>query len=127
MYSASLGLSASTGAVLVASFNLCSAFGRVGFGFLGDKAGPINSLFLSLFLSATSMLVLWPISTSLGPLIAFVILSGASNGGFFAIMPTVVGSVFGSALMTVAMGMIVTAWGGGYLMVSDFANRMLGG
>ena len=40
------------------------------------------------------MLVLWPISTSLGPLIAFVIINGAANGGFFATIPTVVGSVF---------------------------------
>lgn len=118
LYSSSLGLSASTGAGLVAGFNLCSAFGRLGFGFLCDKAGPINSLFLSLFLSAISMLVLWPISTSLGPLVVFTVLNGAANGGFFAVMPTVVGAVFGSLLMTVAMGMVVTAWAGGYLMVS---------
>jgi hypothetical protein len=34
-------------------------------------------------------------------------------------MPTVVGSVFGSRRVSVAMGMIVTGWGGGYLMVSS--------
>ena len=32
-------------------------------------------------------------------------------------MPTVVGNVFGSARVAVAMGMIVTGWAGGYLMV----------
>lgn len=43
------------------------------------------------------MLVLWPVSNTLGPLIAFVIINGISNGGFFAVVPTVVGSLFGSA------------------------------
>jgi hypothetical protein len=32
-------------------------------------------------------------------------------------MPTVVGSVFGSRRVGVAMGMIVTGWAGGYLLV----------
>lgn len=32
-------------------------------------------------------------------------------------MPTVVGNVFGSQRVSVATGMIVTGWGGGYLMV----------
>jgi predicted MFS family arabinose efflux permease len=60
---------------------------------------------------------LWPVSNSLGPLIVFVIINGAANGGFFSTMPTVVGSVFGSRRVGVAMGMIVSGWAGGYLMV----------
>jgi predicted MFS family arabinose efflux permease len=63
------------------------------------------------------MTALWPISNSLASLIVFVIINGASNGGFFATMPTVIGNVFGSARVAVAMGMIVTGWAGGYLMV----------
>ena len=65
------------------------------------------------------MLALWPASTTLGPLAAFVVINGAANGGFFATMPTVVGNVFGSARVAVAMAMVVTSWGGGYLMVRD--------
>jgi len=117
LYSASLGLSSSVGAGLVAGFNFASAVGRLICGFLCDAIGPLNTLFMSLILSAASMLVLWPISTSLGPLIAFVIINGAANGGFFSCMPTVVGEVFGSARVSVAMGMIVTGWVGGYLLV----------
>ena len=64
------------------------------------------------------MLILWPVSTTLGPLVVFVIVNGVGNGGFFSTMPTVVGSVFGSARVSVAMGMIVTGWAGGYLMVN---------
>ena len=63
------------------------------------------------------MLIIWPLSTSLGPLVALVIINGAANGGFFATMPTVAVSIWGSAQVSVAMGMIVTGWAGGYLMV----------
>lgn len=118
LYSSSLGLSSSAGAGLVAGFNFSSAVGRLVCGFLSDYIGPVNTLLISLILSALSMLVVWPVSNSLGPLIFFVIVNGAANGGFFSTIPTVVGSVFGSRRVGVAMGMIVTGWAGGYLMVS---------
>ena len=117
LYSKSVGLTASQGAGLVAGFNFSSAVGRLICGFLCDWIGPVNTLFIALALSAMSMLVIWPVSTSLGPLIAFVVINGAANGGFFSTMPTVVMSVFGSRRVGVAMGMIVSGWAGGYLMV----------
>jgi hypothetical protein len=48
-----------------------------------------------------------------------------SNGGFFSTMPTVVGNVFGSARVSVAMGMIVTGWAGGYLLVCQFYSHYI--
>ena len=123
LYASSLHLAASAGAGLVAGFNLSSAVGRLISGLLCDVIGPLNSLFLTLIISALSMLVLWPASTSLGPLIAFVIINGAANGGFFATMPTVAGTVFGSVRVSVAMGMIVSGWAGGYLLVSIISRQ----
>lgn len=125
LYARSIGQSAQVGATLVAAFNFSSAVGRVLCGFMGDKLGPVNSLFVSLIISAVSMLVLWPVSTSLAPLIVFVVINGMGNGGFFAIMPTVVGNVFGSARVSVAMGMIVTGWTGGYLLGAPIAGFIL--
>jgi MFS family permease len=117
LYSTAIGLSTSTGAGLLAGFNFSSAVGRIICGLLCDKIGALNTLFLSLTITAISMLALWPASTTLAPLAVFVIINGAGNGGFFSTMPTVVGNVFGSARVSVAMGMVVTGWGGGYLMV----------
>ncbi|CZR62591.1 related to protein MCH2 (monocarboxylate permease homolog) [Phialocephala subalpina] len=125
LYSTSLGLSPSAGAGLVAGFNFSSAVGRLACGFLSDSIGPVNTLFIALMMSALSMLVLWPVSSSLGPLIVFVIISGAANGGFFSTMPTVVGSVFGSRRVGVAMGMIVSGWAGGYLLGAPIAGYLL--
>jgi MFS family permease len=69
--------------------------------------------------------VLWPTSLSLAPLIVFVLVNGAASGGFFAIMPTVVATVMGMQRMAVAFGMIVTGWGGGYLMGAPIAGYLL--
>lgn len=117
LYTSAMGMKSSVGAAMVAAFNFSSAIGRLLCGFCCDSLGPLNTLFMSLLLSALSMLILWPVSQSIGPLIAFVIINGMANGGFFSTMPTVVGNVFGSARVSVAMGMIVTGWAGGYLFV----------
>jgi nitrate/nitrite transporter NarK len=84
LYGHSIGLSPSAGAALVSGFNLSSAFGRIGFGLVCDFIGPLHALFISLVLSAVSVLAIWPISSELGPLILFVVINGAANGGFFA-------------------------------------------
>lgn len=117
LYNQALGFSSSTGAGLVAGFTLSSAIGRIICGFCCDRFGPVNVLLASLLLSAFSMLVIWPVSQSLAPLAIFCILNGVSNGGFFSCTPTVATSLFGSQRVSVVMGMIMTAWAGGYLLV----------
>ncbi|KAJ5920181.1 hypothetical protein N7516_011039 [Penicillium verrucosum] len=125
LFTASLGMSSSTGAGIVAAFNFSSALGRLLCGLCSDFVGPLNTLFISLLLSALSMLIIWPISTSLGPLVVFVIVNGMANGGFFSTMPTVVGNTFGSARVSVVMGMVVTGWAGGYLLGAPIAGFIL--
>ncbi|KAH8881476.1 MFS general substrate transporter [Thozetella sp. PMI_491] len=126
LYSGSIGLSSSTGAALLAGFTFSSGVGRILSGIFCDAIGPLNTLWMSFMLNAISLLVIWPVSTTLAPLVAFAILNGASNGGFFATMPTVVGNVFGSQRVSVAMGMVITGWGGGYLMGAPIAGYLLG-
>ncbi|CAI7622553.1 unnamed protein product [Penicillium glandicola] len=125
LFTASLGMSSGTGAGIVAAFNFSSALGRLLCGLCSDFVGPLNTLFISLLLSALSMLIIWPISTSLGPLVVFVIVNGMANGGFFSTMPTVVGNTFGSARVSVVMGMVVTGWAGGYLLGAPIAGFIL--
>jgi MFS family permease len=122
LYSTSLGYSATAGASLVAGYNFSSALGRLGLGRLSDAIGALNALLLSLSLLTVSMLAIWPVSESIAPLVLFVVLNGFANGGFFALMPTVVGSIFGASQVPVVMGMIVTGWAGGYLMVRQFID-----
>lgn len=120
LYARSIGIGSRESAAIVSAFNLSSAVGRISAGLLSDRIGPLNSLAVSLFLNAASLLALWPVSTTLAPLVVFAIINGAAAGGFFSLMPTVAGGVFGSARVSVALGMLVTGWSGGYLMVSDY-------
>jgi MFS family permease len=125
LYCESTGLKLSAGAAMVTSFNFSSAIGRIGLGLLCDFFGPLNMLFVTLLMTGISMLVLRLFSNSLAPLFVFTIWNGVASGGFFAVMPTVVGSVFGSQKMPIAMGMIVTGWAGGYLMGGPIAGYLL--
>ncbi|KAJ9122899.1 hypothetical protein QFC24_003937 [Naganishia onofrii] len=125
MYGTSMGLSPSSSAGLVAGFNLASAVGRISFGQVSDQIGPINALIIALVWNAISLLVIWPVSTSLAPLVVFVISNGMANGGFFALMPTVVGSITESSKLASAMSMLITGWTGGYLMGAPIAGYLL--
>jgi MFS family permease len=126
LYAQSLKLSATLGAVLVCVWNFASALGRILTGLAADRfLGPINTLFVVLVLIALSLLVVWPVSSSFAPVLIFAILNGAASGGFFSIMPTVVGNVMGTQRMATAFGMIVTGWTAGYLAGSPIAGFLL--
>lgn len=114
LYSSSLGLSAGTGAALLAGFKFSLHLLRasVGQGWTherdvwlsaGQRTGHIGFV--------ADLDHGWPPSRLRGAE------RRAANGGFFSTVPTVVGDVFGSARVVVALGMIVTGWAGGYLMV----------
>lgn len=126
LFTRSLGFSSGTGAGLVAGFSLSSAFGRIGSGYMCDKLGALNTVFASLILTAVTNMAVWPQSTTLAPLIVFVVFNGAANGAFFSTMPTAVSNCFGSARVAVAMSMVVTGWIGGYLMGAPIAGYILG-
>ncbi|KAI0067297.1 MFS general substrate transporter [Artomyces pyxidatus] len=125
LYATSLGVSTFLSSPLLAVFNLSSAVGRVGFGVLCDKIGPISSLALSLSLSAISILAIWPPSASTAPLVVFIVLNGAGNGGFFSTVPSVVGHMYGSARVASAFAMVLTGWAFGYFLRSPVAGWIL--
>lgn len=102
LFAHSIGLSASTGAALVAAFNACTAVGRLGAGYACDKFGSVNTILVALIVNAVSMLAIWPVSETLSPLAAFAALNGLANGAFFVGMPTAVASIVGPVGMTMS-------------------------
>lgn len=125
LFAQSIGLSPTTGAGLVSAFNACSAIGRFVAGPLCDKLGPLNMFVITMALNAASMLAIWPVSSTLGPLVLFAILNGVANGAYFTTQPTVVAGIFGPGRAAVAMSMSVTGWTGGYLMGAPIAGYLL--
>ncbi|KAF2796955.1 MFS general substrate transporter [Melanomma pulvis-pyrius CBS 109.77] len=125
LFAQSIGLSSSTGASLVAGFSASSAIGRFIAGPLCDRLGPVNMFLATMTLNAVSMLAIWPVSDTLGPLVLFAALNGVANGSFFTTVPTVVAGMFGPGRAAVAMSMAVTGWSGGYLMGAPIAGYLL--
>lgn len=95
-YATSAGLSQSTGAWLVAAYNLASAVGRIGFGVLADsRIGPVTALLLALLLSSISILAIWTVSDSLATLVLAMVVNGASSGALLSLQPPVNAAIFG--------------------------------
>lgn len=125
LFAQSIGLSASAGAGIVAGFNACTAVGRFGAGLACDKFGPLNTLFLVVCMNAVSMLAIWPVSSTLAPLIVFSAVNGIANGAFFVAITTAIASMIGPGHASVAMSMSTTGWTGGYLMGSPIAGILI--
>ena len=125
LFARSAGLPSSTGAGVVAAFNACAAVGRFAAGPVCDRIGPLNTFVVVMILNAVSMLAIWPVSASLGPLIVFALINGVANGAFFTTLPTVVASMVGPGRAAVAMSLNVTGWVCGYLLGTPIAGYLL--
>ena len=76
-------------------------------------------------LNAVSMLAIWPVSNTIGPLVVFAAFNGIANGSFFVTMPTTVGRLVGPGQAAVGMSMAITGWTGGYLLGSPIAGMLI--
>ena len=93
LFARSAGLSSRTGASPVAGFHACASVGRLGAGPVCDRVGPLNTFLLTMIVNAISVLAIWTVSNSMGPLTLFAIVNGVANGAFFTTLPTVVASM----------------------------------
>ena len=125
LFAHSIGLSASTGAGMVAAFNAYASIGRLRASFSYNILRPTNIILLAMALNAVSMLTIWRTSDTIGPLVIFAVVSGVANGAFFVAKPTAIGRMTGPDQAAVGMGMAITGWTGGYLMGSPIAGTLI--
>ncbi|KAL2816735.1 major facilitator superfamily domain-containing protein [Aspergillus granulosus] len=126
LYITSLGISSGVAAAILAGWNLASALGRIGMGFGADAfLGPVNSMILSLIIIGLSAIAIWPFAESQGMLVFFAILNGIGSGGFFSLMPVVVGVVFPDGNLPGIVAMLSTSWVFGYFLGSPIAGYLL--
>ena len=76
-------------------------------------------------LNALSMLAIWPVSDTIGPLVVFATMYGIANGAFFVTMATAIGRMIGPGQAAVGMGMAITGWTGGYVMGSPIVGMLV--
>lgn len=125
LFAQSIGLTSDVGAGLVAGFNACTTVGRFIAGPLSDRIGPLNTFVLCVVLNTITTLAIWPVSSTLAPLVLFATLNGIANGAFFTSLPMVVASLVDPSRATVAMGMNISGWTLGYLMGAPIAGYLL--
>ncbi|ORY26769.1 major facilitator superfamily domain-containing protein [Naematelia encephala] len=76
--------------------NLCAGIGRVLVGFLADRIGALNSLFLSCLLASVFIFSLWLTATSFGAVMAFAVLYGLVAPTYLSLIPIAAIRVVGS-------------------------------
>lgn len=124
LFAESIGLTASTGAGLVAGFGASTAVGRLACGWTCDKIGAFNTLALVAFVNSVSMLAIWPVSSSLGPLLVFAVVNGCANGGFFVALPTAIAAL-APGTAGAAISLMVSFWTPGYLLGPPIAGILI--
>lgn len=125
LFAHSIGLSASTGAALVAAFGLSTTIGRLCAGFACDKIGSLNTLSITMLLNAVSMLAIWPVSSTLAPLVLFSFCNGLANGSFFVACPLSVAGMVDQGNAMMMMSLNSTTWVLGYLFGSPIAGLLI--
>lgn len=84
-HATSIGLSATTGALLLALLSVSQVLGQFTFGYLSDRRLPIDLLLTaSTLISSLACLFLWRLAHSLAPLVLFSLLYGFFGAGYVA-------------------------------------------
>ncbi|KAJ9663649.1 hypothetical protein H2198_000661 [Neophaeococcomyces mojaviensis] len=124
LFASSIGLSASTGAGLVAGFGASTAVGRLLGGWVSDRIGALNALAITALVNCLSMLAIWPVSASLPPLFIFAIVNGCANGSFFVGLPTAV-AVLAPGSAAASISLMTSFWTPGYLLGAPLAGILI--
>ncbi|USW58785.1 Putative major facilitator superfamily, MFS transporter superfamily [Septoria linicola] len=124
LFASSIGLTATTGAGLVAGFGASTAVGRLLGGWVCDRMGALNTLTVACLVNSLTMLAIWPVSSSMPPLVLFAIVNGFANGSFFVALPTAVAALApGSAAASISLSN--SFWTPGYLLGPAVAGMLI--
>ncbi|KAI8338203.1 major facilitator superfamily domain-containing protein [Chlamydoabsidia padenii] len=123
-YASSIGVDPTNGAALVSIMSATNAVCRIALGYLGDRYGRLNVMFLSTFLSAVFTMVLWQFSASYGIYVAYALLFGLSGGAFVSMIPSVTADIVGISKIQNGLGMSYLATTVGTLMGTPISGLL---
>ncbi len=108
-YAEDHGIGSGTAATLVGIIGGASVAGRLGLGALGSRFAAVRVMQASFIIMAASF-VLWLVAGSnLVLLFAFAVVMGVGYGGFIALAPAVVASLYGTRDLGAILGALYTA------------------
>ncbi|KAI9480528.1 MAG: major facilitator superfamily domain-containing protein [Benjaminiella poitrasii] len=121
-----LNISPLVGTNLSAIMSAINAVARVFTGYMGDKLGRFNSLFICTFICGLTCLVIWINVHNEATLWAFAILYGFFGGGYIALFPTVQPQIVGLEHIGPAIGMLYYTNVFGYMFGTPIATALIG-
>ena len=131
-YARTLGYTPAAGANFIALSNGSSACGKVILGYIADRMGRLNVLFLCTMLSAISTLGLWfPSTTAMDGntgkslFATYVVLYSITAGAYVALFPTVVVELFGVQNFASVNGLLYMLRGLGTLAGTPGAGALI--
>lgn len=113
-YAQDAGYSQAEGVTLVSLVGLGSLFGRFAIGGFADRFGRQRSLVV-MYVGLGLMLLLWWSTTEYWVLAVFAVVFGVCNGGFVALLPTIVMDLYGPRAVAAIIGFLYTGAGIGSL------------
>jgi OFA family oxalate/formate antiporter-like MFS transporter len=111
------------GFVLVAFLAILNAGGRVCSGWLGDKIGRTNTLFIVLLVQAVNMF-LFRNYTTVVTLTIGVLIAGYCYGSLLSLFPSITYEYYGTKNAGMNYGLVFTAWGAGGVIGPIVAGKV---
>jgi MFS family permease len=102
-----------------------NAVARVFTGYMGDRLGRFNSLFICTFMCGVCCLVIWINVHNEATLWVFAILYGFFGGGYIALFPTVQPQIVGLEHIGPAIGLLYTTNIFGYMFGTPIASALI--
>lgn len=124
-YATERGIDSGLAATLVGIIGASSIVGRLGIGALGTRVGT-TSLMQASFAVMTASYLLWLVADDrFVVLVLFAVVMGMGYGGFIALSPAVVASLFGTVGMATILGTVYTSAGLGGLIGPPIAGEII--
>lgn len=87
--------------------NLSAAIGRTSVGFIADRIGPVNALFIAVLISGLAQILIWNFVTTYAGIIAFGIIYGFFCGCFISLSPAVAAQFWGADRLGGLSGLMI--------------------
>ncbi|CAO3625109.1 unnamed protein product [Mucor hiemalis] len=102
---AHIGLDASTGAAMISVMSAANAICRITLGYLADRTGRFNTMFICTFLAGIFTMVIWQFASQYGIFVLYCVLYGLTAGGFVSLLPVTCADIVGVENIQKGLGM----------------------
>jgi OFA family oxalate/formate antiporter-like MFS transporter len=110
------GLKDLEASLIVSILGMFNSFGRIFWGFLGDRFGREKALALVFVLCSSALFIIGSLYGLIPLFILGVVLAGLSFGGFLALYPAMTSDYYGTKNLGINYGIIFVAYGAGAIL-----------